>query len=130
VSANLSPLDKRWLVEQAEAILDKVRDARGFRGQTSQLRNMLQIAQTESEIPVLRNFIRYQSGRRATRTFWQLIVDDMLATLEEIGGRFPEEDARRRALQSFFGYLVRHYVYLSEAAAETGGGRPPAQARR
>ena len=61
MSANLSPLDKRWLVEQAEAILDKVRDARGFRGQTSQLRNLLQIAQTESEIPVLRNFIRYQT---------------------------------------------------------------------
>ncbi len=130
MTANLSPLDKRWLVGQAEMVLDKVKMDRSFRGQTSQLRNLLQIVQRESEIAVLRNFIRYQSGRRATRGFWQLIVDDLLVVLEEIGGRFPDEKMRQRALQSFFGYLVRHYVYLSEAGAEPVGGRPPSQARR
>jgi hypothetical protein len=127
VTGNLSPLDKKWLVERAEEILERARNQRTFRGQTSQLRNLLQIVQTESEILVLRNFVRYQSGRRATRAFWQLIVDDLVATLEEIGRRYPEEDVRLRALQSFFGYLVRHYVYLSEAADT---GRSTAEARR
>ena len=130
VSSNLSPLDKRWLVERAEDILDKAKDTKGFRGQTAQLRNLLQIVQTESEIPVLRNFIRYQSGRRVTRGFWQLIIDDVIATLEEIGTRFSDDDQRRVALQSFFGYLVRHYVYLNETGSDASRGRPPAQVRR
>jgi hypothetical protein len=118
MSADLPPSTKSRLVRQAEEILDKVKQERSFRGQTAQLRNLLQIVQTESEIPVLRNFIRYQTGRRATRQFWQLIHEDVLAAIEGIGAEFPDEAARKRALQSFFGYLVRHYVYLNE----TGGG--------
>ncbi|HEY6322433.1 MAG TPA: hypothetical protein VJA16_12825 [Thermoanaerobaculia bacterium] len=127
MTANLSSLDKQWLVEKAEEILTNAKGQRAFRGQTSQLRNLLQIAQSESEITVLRNFVRYQSGRRATRAFWQLIVDDLVAVLEEIGKRYPDEDLRRRALLSFFGYLVRHYVYLSEVVEAPRSG---AEARR
>jgi hypothetical protein len=130
VSGELRIEDKNWLVTRAEEVLDQVKDARGFRGQTSQLRNLLQIVQAESEIPVLRNFIHYQTGRRATRNFWQLIHEEVIRTLEEIGRRFPDEAVRRSALQSFFGYLVRHYVYLTEAVAEASGGRAPYQARR
>src|SRR5579863_7911419 len=114
MSADLTPSTKSRLVRQAEETLDKVRKDRDFRGQTAQLRNLVQIVQTESEIPVLRNFIRYQTGRRATKKFWLLIHEDVLAILEEIGAELPDEKPRRAALQAFFGYLVRHYVFLSE----------------
>lgn len=130
MSADLDPATKRWLVGEAETTLDRVKKDRDFGRQTSQLRNMLQIVQTESEIPVLRNFIRYQTGRKATQKFWQLIYDDVLKTLAEIETRFPGEQARRRALQSYFGYLVRHYVYLNEAQRQTAAAsHPPRQAR-
>ena len=125
MSSDLPPTTKSWLVEQAEQILEAVQGDRDFRGQTAQLRNLLQIVQTESEIPVLRNFIRYQTGRKATRKFWGLLHEEVLRVLAEIGAKFPEDEgARRSALQSFFGYLVRHYVYLSEVPQ--GGGQPRA----
>jgi CRISPR-associated Csx10 family RAMP protein len=119
MSDELTPTVKRWLVGEAEKILDGAKGAgAAFRNQTSQLRNMVQIAQQESEVPVLRNFIRYQSGRKATQRFWSLIQADVIRVLDEIGKQFPGEDPqkaeeRRTAIQSFFGYLVRHYVYLN-----------------
>lgn len=114
MNGDLAPVTKSWLVEQAETILDRVKDDRDFRGQTAQLRNLLQITQTESEIPVLRNFIRYQTGRKATKKFWRLIHQDVLGVLARLGKDFPEAAARKSVIQSFFGYLVRHYVYLTE----------------
>ena len=122
MSDDLTPTMKRWLVEEAERILDGAKGSgAAFRNQASQLRNMVQIAQRESEVPVLRNFIRYQTGRKATQRFWSLIQADVIKVLDEIGKKFPAEDLqkaeeRRIAIQSFFGYLVRHYVYLSEFA--------------
>lgn len=115
MKGDLKPATKSWLVGEAEKILDKVKDERDFRGQTSQLRNLVQITQTESEVPVLRNFIRYQTGRKATRKFWSLIHSGVLRVLDDIGKDFPEAEKRRKAIQSFFGYLVRHYVFLTEA---------------
>lgn len=123
MNGDLAPATKSWLVDQAEQILDKVRREDGFRGQTSQLRNLLQIAQAESEIPVLRNFIRYQTGRKTTKKFWVLIHAGVVGVLEEIGQKFPQDPGRKSAIQSFFGYLVRHYVYLSEAPQGQGGSR-------
>jgi hypothetical protein len=123
MSTDLPPSTKSRLVGQAEEILDQVKQEKGFRGQTAQLRNLLQIVQSESEIPVLRNFIRYQTGRRATRQFWQLIHEGVLTAIEGIGSEFSEVAGRRAALQSFFGYLVRHYVYLTETGG--GAGRHP-----
>src|SRR5215207_10998330 len=110
------------LVGKAESILDKARERELPKGkksklweQTSQLRNLVQIAQTESEVPVLRNFIHYQQGRRSTRDFWGLIGDDVLQVLADIGtATAGDAEARSRAIRSFFGYLVRHYVYLNE----------------
>jgi CRISPR/Cas system CSM-associated protein Csm3 (group 7 of RAMP superfamily) len=122
MSVDLAPSIKSRLVGRAETILDTVKNEKGFRDQTSQLRNMLQIVQTESEISVLRNFIRYQTGRKATKKFWLLIHEGVLAVLVEIGAEFSEVKARRAALQSFFGYLVRHYVYLSEAPRPLSAG--------
>lgn len=103
MNAEPSPDTKRWLVREAEQTLDKVKTDKDFAKQTSQLRNMLQIVQRESEIAVLRNFIRYQTGRKATQKFWRLIYDDVLKTLKDIETRFPDEAARRSALQSYFG---------------------------
>lgn len=122
---------KRWLVEEAEEILRKVQEADGFRDQTSQLRNLVQIAQEESEVAVLRNFIRYQTGRKTTQKFWGLIHKDVIRVLEEIEGRdeLADGDLRKAAIQQFFGYLVRHYVYLDKLAkdrkqqARAGGRR-------
>jgi hypothetical protein len=122
MSVDLAPSIKSRLVGQAEDILDKVKTDGAFKGQTSQLRNMLQIVQTESEFLVLRNFIRYQTGRKATRKFWLLIHDGVLAVLAQIDAELSDEKARRAALQSFFGYLVRHYVYLSESQRSPSAG--------
>lgn len=122
---DLDPATKRWLVGEAERILDdaKRKDERALRNQAAQLRNMLQIAQRESEIPVLRNFIHYQAGRKATQKFWGAIQDDVIAVLAKIGEKHGGEDdasvrRRRTAIQHFFGYLVRHYVYVESS------GRP------
>jgi hypothetical protein len=112
MSSDLPTATKSWLVDQAEQILNAVKGDPNFRGQTAQLRNLMQIVQTESEIPVLRNFVRYQTGRKATKKFWGLIHVEVLRVLDEIGAKFTEEARRKIALQSFFGYLVRHYVYL------------------
>ena len=78
----------------------------------------LQIAQGESEVAVLRNFVRYQAGRRATKAFWLLIYQQVIEVLEEIAKKpeLQEEAARRKAIQQFFGYMVRHYVFLYEMA--------------
>lgn len=127
MKGDLEPATKTWLVDEAEKILDRVKDERDFRGQTAQLRNLVQIAQTESEVSVLRNFIRYQTGRKATKKFWSLIHSGVLRVLEDIGKAFPDVEKRRKAILSFFGYLVRHYVYLTEALQ---ANQRPAPARR
>lgn len=115
MKGDLEPATKTWLVDEAEKILDKVKDRDGFAKNTSQLRNLVQITQTESEVPVLRNFIRYQTGRKATKKFWSLIHSGVLRVLADIDKGFPDQQKRQKAIQSFFGYLVRHYVYLTEA---------------
>ncbi len=129
--AALTAATKRWLVQGAEEILDRVKEDRDFGDQTSQLRNLVQITQEESEIAVLRNFIRYQTGRKATQKFWGLIHQDVLKILDEVGKRpdLQEDALRKAAIQQFFGYLVRHYVYLealrkAQNQAQRAGGRP------
>ncbi|MFY9823114.1 MAG: hypothetical protein WAM82_17155 [Thermoanaerobaculia bacterium] len=119
MSAGLSSSE---LVTKAEAILDAAHEKEKPKGkksklwgQTAQLRNLVQITQSESEVPVLRNFIRYQQGRRSTRDFWGLIGGEVIGVLEEVGDATPGDDvARSWAIRNFFGYLVRHYVYLNE----------------
>ena len=128
MSTGISPSE---LVTKAEAILEKAKaDEKAekekperermrvkFWDQTSQLRNLVQISQTESEVPVLRNFIRYQMGRRSTREFWVLVGKGVIQTLEEIETATKSEkneETRKRAIRNFFGYLVRHYVYVNE----------------
>ena len=116
MNVELSADLKRTLVKKAEEILNGARNSRSFQNQTAQLRNMMQIAQAESEIPVLRNFIRYQAGRKATREFWSLIEEQVIEVLENVIGTDPdlqEPLKRRLAIQSFFGFMVRHYVYLT-----------------
>ncbi|HEX3532159.1 MAG TPA: hypothetical protein VH988_34295 [Thermoanaerobaculia bacterium] len=117
MSEQLTADEKRTLVKAAEDILDKVAKTKlekSFWEQASQLRNLVQIAQQESEVPVLKNFIHYQTGRRATKAFWRPIHESVIRELEAIESRHPEQAARKLAIQSFFGYLVRHYVYLKE----------------
>jgi hypothetical protein len=116
MSAQLAASEKRTLVTAAEKILDAVKSRDHFKDQTSQLRNLVQIAQEESEVPVLRNFIRYQTGRKATGKFWLLIHQGVVQELERIETSHQEEAVRKLAIQSFFGYLVRHYVYLNKMA--------------
>lgn len=120
MSAALAPEIKQHLVAKAERIVEKVRTKRG---QTSQLRNLIQVTQTESEVPVLRNFIRYQAGRKATKTFWSAIHQDVIEVLQEIekDRRLGSPEMRRLAIQHFFGYMVRHYVYVTEVKRD----RPP-----
>jgi hypothetical protein len=133
MSPNLSPTE---LVKKAEGILDRTHERekpKGRRsklwGQTAQLRNLVQITQSESEVPVLRNFIRYQQGRRSTRDFWEMIGDDVIRVLEGIETESQGNAADRSwAIRNFFGYLVRHYVYLNETQRPRDGadaaGRP------
>jgi hypothetical protein len=116
MKGDLEPATKSWLVGEAERILDTVKNSDGFAKNTSQLRNLVQIAQTESEVPVLRNFIRYQTGRKTTKKFWSLIHPGVLLVLDGIGKDFPDPQKRQKAIQSFFGYLVRHYVFLTEGS--------------
>lgn len=132
MGAALTAATKRWLVQEAEGTLDRVKDDRDFGDQTSQLRNLVQIAQEESEISVLRNFIRYQTGRKATQKFWSLVHQDVIRILEEIGKRpdLQEDGARKAAIQQFFGYLVRHYVYLEALRKEARNQAYAAGGRR
>ena len=132
MGAALTAATKRWLVQEAEGTLDRVKDDRDFGDQTSQLRNHVQIAQEESEISVLRNFIRYQTGRKATQKFWGLVHQDVIRILEEIGKRpdLQEDGARKTAIQQFFGYLVRHYVYLEALRKEARNQAYAAGGRR
>jgi hypothetical protein len=129
MSTGISPSE---LVTKAEAILEKAKAVEKtekekppqsrmrvkFWDQTSQLRNLVQISQTESEVPVLRNFIRYQMGRRSTRDFWVLVGSGVIQALEDIDTATSKaenaEEIRKRAIRNFFGYLVRHYVYVNE----------------
>lgn len=113
---------KNELVEAAEKIADKAAESTG--GGASQIRNMIQICQSESEIPVLKNFIEYQSGRKSTRKFWAPIVRKdpaernapnavlgVLDVLDLIEQRTGNAEVRKAALLAFFGYMVRRYVY-------------------
>lgn len=106
---------KRRLVRKAEAIAANVQNQTG---QASQLRNMLQISQTETEVEVLTNFIHYQAARKATGKFWRGIHADVVAMLKEIDSKWAPDDAELRgvAIQHFFGYLIRAYVYLTSPA--------------
>lgn len=132
MGAALTAATKRWLVQEAEGILNHVKDDRDFGDQTSQLRNLVQITQEESEISVLRNFIRYQTGRKATQKFWSLIYQEVIRVLEEIEKRseLQEEAARKAGIQQFFGYLVRHYVYLEALRKEARNQAYAAGGRR
>lgn len=113
---------KVWLVEKAEGIARKAaegrrpEDAHKKKGNVTQLRNMIQITQEESEVEVLRNFIEYQAGRPATKSFWKWIHRDVIEALEDIGRRCEgsEPGVQRLAMQSFFGYMVRHFVYRTQ----------------
>lgn len=129
MSTGISPSE---LVKKAEDILEAAKrieetekakpPGKGkkvkFWDQTSQLRNLIQIAQAETEVPVLQNFIRYQMGRRSTRDFWFLLGTEVIDTLEDIEtatlGSENAVQTRQRAIRNFFGYLVRHYVYMNE----------------
>ena len=104
---------KNWMVKEAETIADK---ASKNWGQKSQLRNFMQVAQVESEVAVLQNFLEYQAGRRATQAFWSPIYEDVSVALKEIGERLKNasEVERRLAIQRFFGYMVRRYVFKTE----------------
>jgi CRISPR/Cas system CSM-associated protein Csm3 (group 7 of RAMP superfamily) len=115
---------KTWMVEQAAEILDGVKNEKDFRNATAQLRNLVQITQRESEVAVLENFLNYQRGRRATRDFWRLIHGPVVAVLKEIEQRTSDQgaEARRAAIQQFFGYLVRHYIYLDQLNADQARG--------
>jgi hypothetical protein len=107
---------KTWMVEQAESILEEAKNKDGFEDATSQLRNLVQITQQESEVAVLKNFLNYQRGRRATRKFWSLVHGPVVTALDEISRKTADQgaEARRLAIQQFFGYLVRHYIYLDQ----------------
>jgi len=120
MTAILSGAEKAWLVERATKIIDKVGH---MRNQASQLRNMMQVAGEESEISVLINYLNYQAARQATRRFWEKIHGDVRQTLEEANQRFGE-DTRQAAVQHLFGYMVRHYTYLTELVNRQsyGGG--------
>lgn len=105
---------KNDLVKRAEDVANCARNAEGDRRpQTSQLRNLLQIVQEESEVLVLANFIRYQAGRKATKRFWEPIYQKVIEDLKVIQGSPALQDlgTRRLALQRYFGYMIRHYVY-------------------
>jgi hypothetical protein len=99
----------------------------GGDSQVSQLRNLLQITQRETEVPVLVNFIRYQAARKATWKFWKPIHEDVIGVLTKLEGESAKRPAPeaaaflRVAVQSFLGYLIRAYVYESVAA---GGAEP------
>lgn len=124
---------KNQLVRRATEIAGK---ARKDRQAASQLRNLVQISQTESEVPVLANFIQYQAARSATSGFWGAIHEDVIRDLEWIAGEVQDDPAYRRvAFQHFFGYLVRAYVYekRDQGPANRPGGpqsRPPRQGDR
>jgi hypothetical protein len=122
-TSGLSIKLKNDLVEAATRIAGK---SGGRREETSQLRNLLQISQSESEVAVLVNFIRYQAARQATQKFWNGILDDVIAVLERIGKQEAPDDPelRRLAIQHFFGYLVRAFVYAKSRAAKTSRPRP------
>ncbi len=133
MTITLKPELKQKMVSWAEDIVDKVKTQRG---QTSQLRNMLQIAGVESEVKVLANFIDYQAARHTTRRFWTPIHTDVTQVLELIEQeleRAERNDARHRshAFRNFFGFMVRRYVYLTETHTQENqrnkyrGGRRP-----
>lgn len=108
MSIQLDPELKNRLVEAAEKIVQKIDQY----NQASQLRNMIQICQTESELPVLKNFIRYQAARSETAAFWREIHIPVIKVLREIAEDSPQDaEKRRTAMQTFFGYLMRSYVY-------------------
>ena len=113
---------KRWLVEEAEKIADKTADKTRDRNQASQLRSLLQITQRESEVKVLANFIRYQAARKASSKLWEPIHADVIAMLEQIEQKTNSPELRRAAIQHFFGYLVRRYVYRSANFSRPAGG--------
>lgn len=124
-------LSKGGLVKEAEAILnqERVRGSGKFKNATSQLRNLVQIVQTEWDVKVLENFLNYQRGRKATADFWALIHEDVVRVLRDIDHAAPDDKARKAAVQGFFGFLVRHYVYLDkvneEESRKRGTDRPP-----
>ncbi len=129
MSADLDNKIKRELVEKAEEILTGAAGRSGFGDATAQLRNLVQITQEETEVPVLQNFIRYQAGRRATQKFWGLIADSVIEFLGALDERKDlTADQRTAAIRNFFGYLVRHYVYLE--AIRKGDLRPAPAAGR
>jgi hypothetical protein len=111
-------LTKGDLVTRAETILNDGKSRAGmtrdFKDATSQLRNLVQITQTECDVKVLENFLNYQRGRRSTSKFWSLIHKEVVAVLQEIGGAAKNEAEQKAAVQGFFGYLVRHYVFLDK----------------
>jgi hypothetical protein len=125
---------KRELVQRAAAIADKAkRSEKGdqSRQATTQLRNLVQITQVETDDLVLRNFLRYQAGRKTTKDLWGAILTDTVAVLERIAAdkRLPEPAQRRDATQRFFGYLVREYVYVSGSDRRPAQGYPRSEAR-
>lgn len=128
----LKPELKTWMVGEATKLADEVVRAQAARkaeernrgreeddsdenrgGEASQLRNLVRITQTESEVAVLRNYIEYQAARKATEDFWQPIYRGVIDTLSEISQRCPpsKTEHRRVAMQTFFEYMVRRYVY-------------------
>ena len=117
----LEPELKRWMVGEAEEIANK---ASRNRGQKAQLRNLIQIAQVEAEVKVLKNFLEYQAGRYSTRNFWKPIYEQVIDALVEIEERTSTGDERQRrlAIQSFFGYMVRRYVYKTDGPGRGQGG--------
>lgn len=123
MSGHLKSEIKRELVQRAENAFKEAKKKPGYEAgikeATAQLRNLVQITQQETEISVLENFLQYQRGRDATKKFWNLIYGEVLAALHWIRDHEDlDDEAKKAAVQNYFGYLVRHYVYLEAIRKE------------
>lgn len=130
---------KPELVRAAEAYLkqhpifepEENKKAKDPKVSGSQLRNLLNAAQSGASLPVLKNFLRYQIGRKRQGWADAPSGEALIELLErEVRTRFDgaqlgDGAAERRAVESqlaalLLGYLVRHFTYLCAKAGTSG----------
>ena len=139
----MSPEVQAWIEEQKPALVQAAEEyveksqiylpapprgkrptgkkAKQARVSSSQLRNLLNIAQTERSLAVFRNFLRYQVGKRSSAwrdpvaaDLLEQVVDSEISNRAASGVKAPDLTTREleaSLLLLLVGYIIREYTY-------------------
>jgi hypothetical protein len=104
--------NKAWLVKQGDAIGEKAKANKDWKGQ---LRNLWDVARAETEPEVVLNFLRYQKGKKRDKNNWthpENVFDPLMRDLKEcIRLAGEDRELTLELMRHLLGYTYRSFTF-------------------